>query len=156
MIQSTKPLMLLTSFLFVSIFSVAVNVQAQTKSKITLTIDGLKNKNGQICASLFASNKGFPSNGDNAIKSGCVSITEVPVVMSFDNLQPGSYAIAVLHDANNDKMANRNALGIPTEGFGFSKNPTILTGPPKFNDAAVVLAGENTNINIKLMYLLGG
>ncbi|MFY8173353.1 DUF2141 domain-containing protein [Planktothrix agardhii] len=156
MIQSTKPLMFLTSFLFVSIFSVAVNVQAQTKSKITLTIDGLKNKNGQICASLFTSNKGFPSNGDNAIKSGCVSITEVPVVMSFDNLQPGSYAIAVLHDANNDKMANRNALGIPTEGFGFSKNPTILTGPPKFNDAAVVLAGENTNINIKLMYLLGG
>lgn len=153
MIQSTKPLMFLTSFLFVSIFSVAVNVQAQTKSKITLTIDGLKNKNGQICASLFASNKGFPSNGDNAIKSGCVSITEVPVVMSFDNLQPGSYAIAVLHDANNDKMANRNALGIPTEGFGFSQNPAILTGPPKFNDAAVVVAGDNTNINIKLKYL---
>lgn len=44
MIQSTKPLMFLTSFLFVSIFSVAVNVQAQTKSKITLTIDGLKIK----------------------------------------------------------------------------------------------------------------
>lgn len=44
MIQSTKPLMFLTSFLFVSIFSVAVNVQAETKSKITLTIDGLKIK----------------------------------------------------------------------------------------------------------------
>lgn len=156
MIQSAKPLMFLTSFLFVSIFSVSVNVHAQTKSKITLTIDGFKNKNGQVCASLFASNKGFPSNGDDAIKSGCVSITEVPVVMNFDNLQPGSYAIAVIHDANNDKTANRNALGIPTEGFGFSKNPTILTGPPKFSDAAVVVAGENTKINIKLQYFLGG
>jgi len=32
--------------------------------------------------------------------------------------------------------ANRNFLGI-LEGFGFSRNPVIRTGPPKFNDAAV-------------------
>ncbi|HBW57079.1 MAG TPA: hypothetical protein DEF27_04475 [Oscillatoriales bacterium UBA8482] len=156
MISSFKPRSFLTAFLCLSMVIAAVNAQAQTKSKITLTIDGLKNKNGQICASLFASNKGFPSNGDDAIKSGCVSITETPVVMTFDNLQPGSYAIAVLHDANSDNIANRNGLGIPTEGFGFSKNPAILTGPPKFNDTAVVIAGENTKINIKLQYLLGG
>lgn len=156
MIRPAKSLMFLTCFLWISIFSTSITAQAQQKSKITLNIDGFKNKNGQVCASLFASNKGFPSNGADAIKSGCVTITEVPVVINFDSLQPGSYAVAVLHDANNDNIANRNALGIPTEGFGFSKNPTILTGPPKFNDAAVVVAGENTNINIKLQYLLGG
>lgn len=155
-ISSFKPRSFLTAFLCLSVVMAAVSAQAQPKTKITLTIDGLKNKNGQICASLFASNKGFPSNGDDAIKSGCVEITEVPVVMNFDDLQPGSYAIAVLHDANSDNIANRNGLGIPTEGFGFSKNPAILVGPPKFNDTAVVVAGENTKINIKLQYLLGG
>ncbi|MBD2482355.1 DUF2141 domain-containing protein [Planktothrix sp. FACHB-1365] len=156
MIHPVKPLVFIAAFLCLSAVSIPLTVQAQTKSKITLSIDGLKNKNGQVCVSLFASNKGFPSNGDDAIQSRCTSITQVPVVMTFDNLQPGSYAIAVLHDANNDKTANRNGLGIPTEGFGFSKNPAILTGPPKFNDAAVVVAGDNTNINIKLQYLFGG
>ncbi|WP_254173022.1 DUF2141 domain-containing protein [Planktothrix pseudagardhii] len=156
MIHPAKPLVFLAAFVSLSIVSASVTVQAQTKSKITLSIDGLKNKNGQVCVSLFASNKGFPSNGDDAIQKRCTRITEVPVIMTFDNLQPGSYAIAVLHDANNDKTANRNGLGIPIEGFGFSKNPAILTGPPKFNDAAVVVAGDNTNINIKLQYLFGG
>jgi uncharacterized protein (DUF2141 family) len=156
MISPAKPLAFLASFLCLSIVTVAVNVQAQPKSTITVTIDGFKNKKGQVCVSLFASNKGFPSNGDDAIQKRCVSITETPVVMTFDNLQAGSYALAVLHDANSDNTANRNGLGIPTEGFGFSKNPTIFTGPPKFNDVAVVVAGANTNINIKLLYLLGG
>ncbi len=156
MIHTSKPLAFLASFLCLNAVAVPVIVQAQPQSKITLSIDGFKNKKGQVCASLFGSNKGFPSNGDDAVQKRCTSITEVPVVMTFENLQAGSYAIAVLHDANNDKTANRNALGIPTEGFGFSKNPAILTGPPKFNDAAVVVAGDNTNINIKLLYLLGG
>ncbi|VXD18101.1 conserved exported hypothetical protein [Planktothrix serta PCC 8927] len=154
MIHPVKPLAFLTSFLCLN--AITLPIIAQPQSKITLTIDGLNNKKGQICASLFASNKGFPSNGDDAVQKRCSSITEVPIVMTFENLQPGSYAIAVLHDANSDKTANRNALGIPTEGFGFSKNPAIFTGPPKFNEAAVVVAGVNTNINIKLQYLLGG
>ncbi len=153
MIRPATPFAVLTSCLCLSAFIVPVSVQAQSKSKITLIIDGFTNKNGQACISVFASNKGFPSNGNDAIQKRCVNITEIPVVMTFDNLQPGSYAVAVLHDANRDNMANRNGLGIPTEGFGFSQNPAILTGPPKFNDAAVVVAGDNTNINIKLKYL---
>ncbi|GAA6620321.1 hypothetical protein NUACC26_061370 [Scytonema sp. NUACC26] len=79
----------------------------------------------------------------------------MPLTVTFKNLQPGSYAVAVLHDTNSDKKANRNGLGIPLEGFGFSENPVIRTGPPKFNDA-VLVAGSTTNIQIQLNYLLGG
>lgn len=146
-----KTLAFLASFLCLS----TATVQAQPKSQITLTIDGFKNKNGQACVTLFASNKGFPASETDAIQSRCMSITNVPLVITFNNLAPGSYAVAVLHDANNDNTANRNGLGIPIEGFGFSKNPVIRTRPPQFNDAAVVVAGANTNINIKLQYIFG-
>ncbi|GAA6620324.1 DUF2141 domain-containing protein [Scytonema sp. NUACC26] len=125
-------------------------------SQLTVEIKGLKNRQGQVCLSLFASSRGFPSNSSNAIQSQCVAIATMPLTVTFKNLQPGSYAVAVLHDTNSDKKANRNGLGIPLEGFGFSENPVILTGPPRFNDAAVLVAGSTTNIQIQLNYLLGG
>ncbi|MUG96726.1 DUF2141 domain-containing protein [Scytonema sp. UIC 10036] len=126
------------------------------KSQLTVEIKGLKNQQGQVCLSLFASSRGFPSNSSSAIQSQCVASATMPLSITFKNLQPGSYAVAVLHDTNSDKKANRNGLGIPLEGFGFSENPVILTGPPKFNDAAVLVAGSTTNIQIQLNYLLGG
>ena len=52
--------------------------------------------------------------------------------VTFKSLSPGNYAIAVLHDENNDRQANRNFLGLPTEGFGFSRNPAIGVSAPGF------------------------
>uniref|UniRef100_A0A0C1NAX6 DUF2141 domain-containing protein n=1 Tax=Tolypothrix bouteillei VB521301 TaxID=1479485 RepID=A0A0C1NAX6_9CYAN len=125
-------------------------------SQLTVEIQGLKNRQGQVCLSLFASSRGFPSNSSSAVQSQCVAIATMPLTVTFKNLQPGNYAVAVLHDTNSDNKANRNGLGIPLEGFGFSENPVIRTGPPRFNDAAVLVAGSTTNIQIQLNYLLGG
>ncbi|ARV62876.1 hypothetical protein BZZ01_05905 [Nostocales cyanobacterium HT-58-2] len=132
------------------------SAQVKQNSQLTVEIDGLRNRQGQVCLSLFTSGRGFPSNSSNAVQNQCTAITATPLFITFKNLQPGSYAVAVLHDANSDNKANRNGLGIPVEGFGFSENPVILTGPPKFNDAAFLVAGSTTNIQIKLNYLLGG
>jgi uncharacterized protein (DUF2141 family) len=57
-----------------------------------------------------------------------------------------------MHDSNEDFKLNRNSLGMPTEGFGFCKNPEVQNSAPKFSDAAIVLAGPNTSIQIHLKY----
>lgn len=126
-----------------------------SNSKLTIEINGLKNRNGQVCLSLFANGQGFPDQGANALQQKCVSITETPLLVSFDGLESGEYAVAVLHDVNADGKANRNFLGIPTEGFGFSNNPTIRFSAPNFDQTAVAVAGTNTNIQIRLRYMLG-
>ncbi|MBD2326488.1 DUF2141 domain-containing protein [Alkalinema sp. FACHB-956] len=128
----------------------------QAKSDLVVEIDGLKNQKGQVCLSLFSSSKGFPSNGTQAVRSQCVKITSDAPQITFSNLRAGSYAVAVLHDANSDNQLNRNALGIPTEGFGFSRNPAIRAGAPKFSEAAVVVAGPNTSLQVQMKYLFGG
>jgi uncharacterized protein (DUF2141 family) len=71
----------------------------------------------------------------------------------FSGLKAGTYAVAVLHDENGDDQANRNLIGIPTEGFGFSRNPALRMGPPQFSDAAFLIAGPKTAIEIKMRYL---
>ncbi|PSB01479.1 DUF2141 domain-containing protein [Merismopedia glauca] len=123
------------------------------KGTLNITIDGLKNQKGQICMSLFASNRGFPSDSRKAVKGKCIKVNGSSIVVNFSNLNPGSYAAAVIHDANSDKNLNRNYLGIPTEGFGFSRNPQIVSGPPKFGDTSFLVVGNSTNIAIQLQYL---
>jgi uncharacterized protein (DUF2141 family) len=122
-------------------------------SDLTVELDGIKNKDGQVCLSLFDSSKGFPDREKNAFQKQCVPNTNAPLFVTFKNIPLGSYAVAVLHDANQDNKINSNFLGIPTEGFGFSGNPTIISGPPKFNESAVLVTGASTRIQIQLMYL---
>ncbi|BAY62011.1 hypothetical protein NIES22_20780 [Calothrix brevissima NIES-22] len=128
------------------------SAKANFKGNLTVEIDGFKNKQGQVCASVFANSQGFPNNRDRVIQSQCTKITDASVKLTFENLPAGSYAVAVMHDKNEDSKLNRNSLGIPTEGFGFSKNPEIRTSAPKFSEAAILLAGPNTNIQVHLKY----
>ena len=130
-------------------------MSAASASTLTAEISGLRNRNGQLCFSVFSNSQGFPTSGDNAVQNKCVKITNAPMRVTFKSLSPGNYAIAVLHDENNDRQANRNFLGLPTEGFGFSRNPAIGVSAPKFSDTAVSVAGENTTTQIQLRYLLG-
>lgn len=127
---------------------------AQTPtSKITVEISRFRNQQGQACLSLYSSSRGFPGNARAAVESRCVAITSTPLVVTFEDLEPGRYAVVVLHDANSDRAPNLNALGIPVEGFGFSRNPALRAGPPSFNSSAFDVAGDNTNVSIQLRYL---
>ena len=123
---------------------------------LTVNIGGLKNQKGQICFSLFDSSKGFPGDKNRALEAKCVKLKNASVPFKLGSVKAGSYAVAIFHDVNGDGTLNRNSFGIPKEGFGFSGNPRIITGPPKFSDSAVIVAGTNTNIDIQLQYFLGG
>lgn len=143
--------------LITSAFAIAVSLNlmvpsvigALNKSALNIKLDGLKNQRGQVCLSLFASSKGFPDSKNGAVEAKCVKITNTAMLITFNNLKVGNYAVALFHDVNGDGKLNRNALGIPTEEFGFSQNPAIITGLPKFSDSAVLVAGS-TNIQIQL------
>lgn len=126
--------------------------QIRQSSQLAVQVNGLRNRQGEVCLSLFATSRGFPGNGADALQRKCMAITAHSQRVLFENLQPGSYAVAVLHDANSDREINRNFLGIPIEGFGFSRNPVIRTGPPTFSEAVVLVAGQMTNIQVQLSY----
>ncbi|MEO1761327.1 MAG: DUF2141 domain-containing protein [Cyanobacteria bacterium J06629_18] len=128
---------------------------AAFRGNLSVRVDGLKNKKGQVCLNIFAASKGFPNNSQRAVKSGCIKASKNPTIVTFSSLKAGNYAVAVIHDENGDNNLNRNAFSIPTEGFGFSNNPIIRTGPPKFNESAILVAGSNINIKVNLQYLFG-
>ncbi len=131
--------------------SKSANVALNTS--LTVEVNGLRNQQGSLRLSLFSSEQGFPNRSDRAVAFRCVEAKAESVSVTFDQLPPGRYAVAVIHDANNDGKLNTGFLGIPKEGFGFSRNPRIGIGAPSFHDTAISVTGEST-IQIKLNYLL--
>jgi uncharacterized protein (DUF2141 family) len=136
--------------------SYPVPVDANLKGNLTIAVSELKNQQGFICFKVFSGAKGFPNGDENAIRRQCQKIQQIPVTVTFSKLNSGSYAVAVFHDLNGDRQLNRNSLGMPTEGYGFSRNPVVRTGPPQFGAAAIVLAGPSTQIQIRMQYSTGG
>jgi uncharacterized protein (DUF2141 family) len=125
-------------------------VLAQTKLQVTVT--NIKGHKGNIIVGIFDSHENFlkkPLDGRMEKASGD-SITVV-----FENLKPGKYAVSVLHDANKNKDLDKNKLGIPKEGFGFSNNVIGAMGPPSFERAQIDLAPnqKDLDIDIKMKYM---
>ncbi|MCY7389976.1 MAG: DUF2141 domain-containing protein [Leptolyngbyaceae cyanobacterium CAN_BIN12] len=129
-----------------------IHAQSKFKGNLTIEVGGLQNQKGFLCIRLFTESKGFPEGDGKSTKRECVKITEEPIRFSFKNLTAGSYAVAAFHDANGDRKLNRNAAGMPTEGYGFSNNPAIKTGPPKFGQTVFLVAGPNTGVKIQMKY----
>jgi uncharacterized protein (DUF2141 family) len=136
-------------------FTFSQNVQAESTAKLTVIVNGIQNKTGEICLRVYNSEKGFPMNNSSEIKSGCVTITGNSVKKVFSGLKPGTYAVAVVDDQNGDHKLNRDFFGIPQEGFGISNNPvvSISTGTPNFQKSSFALNRDKT-INISLKYSL--
>lgn len=78
--------------------------------------------------------------------------TRAAAMLKFDNLPSGTYALAVIHDENGNGKLD-TVMGIPREGFGFSRNPAIRFGPPSFKSARVAITDGATDETVKVKYL---
>ena len=103
---------------------------------LTLRIKDIPDAQGHIAYAVFSSARGFPDEPSLAIKRGYEAIsTSHEVMLSIPNLTYGEYAVSLYQDRNDDHELNKNFFGIPTEPIGFSKNPSVKYGPPKFEQA---------------------
>jgi uncharacterized protein (DUF2141 family) len=131
---------------------VGISACALSQTKLQVTVTNIKGQKGNIIVGIFDSDENFlkkPIDGKMEKATGD-SITVV-----FENLKPGKYAVSVLHDANKNKDLDRNKLGIPKEGFGFSNNVLGAMGPPSFDRALIDLTTEqkDLDIGIKMKYM---
>ena len=74
------------------------------------------------------------------------------VVVLVRGVPPGVYSVVAFHDANDNGDVDQDALGIPTEGVGFSRDPMMLLGPPAFADSALRISGERVRVDVGLKF----
>jgi uncharacterized protein (DUF2141 family) len=126
----------------------AITTASAQAADLKIEVAGINEAKGEVFVALYNGadiwmKKPFKVNKATAVK-GTTTLT-------FADLPEGDYAASVLHDEDGDKKMGRNAIGIPTEPWGFSKDAMGMFGPPSFDEAKVKVpaAGANIVINLK-------
>lgn len=131
-------------------FSFAVFTQNANNPKLDIHINQAKSDKGMIRVLIFSKETGFPDQPTKAIKSLSISPKNKSGQISVTDLPPGKYAVSVIHDEDNDGKLTTNAVGYPTEKFGFSNNPKVYFSPPSFEKASFELGSDSRRIQIEL------
>jgi uncharacterized protein (DUF2141 family) len=120
--------------------------------RLELEVAKLRSDKGTLRICVTADPQNFPKcvNDTRALRRNLPATARAT---RFEGLPAGDYAVAVIHDENGNKKLD-TALGIPREGFGFSRNPAIGFGPPSFTAARFRVNDGDEEQTIKMRYLL--
>ncbi|HSJ78593.1 MAG TPA: DUF2141 domain-containing protein [Erythrobacter sp.] len=121
---------------------------------VSIQVTELRNTKGVVRACMSPDPKKFPRcQGDPAAYRAVVKANDAGEIR-FTGVTPGRYAIALLHDENDNGKADR-ALGMmPKEGYGFSRDAKVRMGPPKFEEAAIDIGTSPVSQSIRMRYML--
>lgn len=120
--------------------------------RLQVAVQGVKNTKGNITITVYEDDaRQFLAKGGKLARQRVPAKT--PLTEACFQLPAAShYAIAVYHDANGDHDLNRNLIGLPTEGGGFSNNPESLIGLPSLDEVRFATQPAITQVNIRLRY----
>jgi uncharacterized protein (DUF2141 family) len=121
---------------------------------VTVTVSEVRSTKGVVRACMTADPGRFPRCRGVPGAHSAVVPAKGAIVLTFTGVAPGRYAIALLHDENENGKADR-ALGMmPKEGFGFSRDARVRMGPPSFDDAVFTVATAPVTQRIRMRYML--
>ena len=129
----------------------AMLAAAAPVTRLDVEVDNLRSAKGMIRICLTADPDNFPACVDD-VRAVTRSVPAGTHNVSFAGLPRGGYAVAVIHDENGNNRLDTFA-GIPREGFGFSRNPAIKFGPPRFAAARFVLDSDAEAQQVKMRYI---
>jgi uncharacterized protein (DUF2141 family) len=131
----------------------ALLLGASPVATLDLDVTHLRSAKGVLRICLTARPESFPDCKDDP-RAISRSVPATQHRIHFDGLAPGGYAAAIIHDENGNKKLD-TLMGIPREGFGFSRNPAIGFGPPRFDAARFALDDTTADPqSVKMRYLL--
>ncbi len=120
---------------------------------VSTDVTGLRSAKGQILVCMTANPARFTKcETDPAAHRMTVPAAQARDIR-FDGLPSGDYAIALIHDENSNNKLD-TTFGIPREGFGFSRNPAIRFGPPKFAEARFTVGSGTVGEKVRVKYML--
>jgi uncharacterized protein (DUF2141 family) len=133
-------------------FGTASIADAASGVNVDVTLSGLRNNKGSVLVCLATNPKSFPdcSKDPGAQKKSVPAANGASV--RFTGVAPGTYAIAVVHDENNNTKMDLT-LFLPKEGWGLSRNPKMRMGKPKFSSSAFLVSAVDLSFPVAMKYI---
>lgn len=115
------------------------------KADIQVKIKGVETDKGKVLIALFNDDKEFPKG--EVYRKVEVIAQKNGLTYTFKGVDKGIYAVAVLHDENNNGKMDIGMFG-PKEAYGFSNNARGILSPPSFDKASFILNGKDKSIDL--------
>ena len=121
-----------------------------TAPHLLMTVTNIRHSGGNITFTLYGD-----APGKFLAHHGSIAIIRVPVTANsiegcFALSGPGTYAVAIYDDANNNHRFDKTFVGLPAEDYGFSNNPRNLLAPPGFRAVAFPVTAAGAHITMAL------
>lgn len=130
-----------------------VAAQGSDGTNVTVTVNNVRNSDGVVRACITDQARKFHKcEGPNAQR--LVIDARSRVTFTFRGVKTGRWAIALLHDENNNDKADSVLGMMPKEGFGFSRDAPVRMGPPSFDNAAFAVGENPVSQSIRMRYIL--
>ncbi|MTI20028.1 DUF2141 domain-containing protein, partial [Fulvivirga sp. RKSG066] len=115
----------------------------------TIVVENIKKPEGELVVAIFDCE-------ENYLKKE-VALHKIKVKGDLKQhltlkLRKGVYAVAIFQDTNNNGELDKNFIGLPKEGFGFSNKSLGTFGPPSFEETKFSLAEGGAQVKVELKY----
>lgn len=118
---------------------------------LTVDIQSLRSVKGDVHITLCDNRKCYEQR-KNWRDRKVIPVTDKILKVSFENLVPGEYAIMVFHDEDQDSSFDKNFLGFPQEGFGFSRDARPIFDAPVYESVFLKLGDTHLQTKINMQY----
>ncbi len=119
--------------------------QDASGATVTVTIENVLSDGGTILAGLHTTDTFMKGVG---VSNAMAPAVKGEVTLTFENVEPGTYAIMVMHDANDNKQMDMDSNGIPQESYATSGEMNMY-GPPSFENSKFELTDEDQEFKIR-------
>jgi len=112
---------------------------------VTVQVTDIESADGQIYVGLC--DRGFD-------EASCVDGRFQParpgtMTFTFENVSPGTYAVAAYHDVNGNGRMDTGMFGLPQEPYGFS-NDVGRIAPPNFLAATFPVSSPGVTVDVRM------
>jgi uncharacterized protein (DUF2141 family) len=119
---------------------------------INVVAEGLRNGNGLLAVTVYADNASKFLVRHGSLYVGRVNANAGTTRACVFLPRTGVYALALYHDENGNRHFDRNGLGIPVEGFGFTNNPPTIAGLPSFRSVRLNVPRTGLTTRVQMKY----
>ena len=121
--------------------------------QLEVSVTNLRSQKGVVRLCLTRNPTHFPRCQEDPAALSLSAPAAQATTLRFASVPAGDYAIAAFHDENGNSKLDTFAK-IPREGFGFSRNPPIRFGPPRFGEARFTMGAGPMRQVVRLNYIL--
>ncbi len=112
---------------------------------LKVSVNNVKVGKGNIVIEIYDRQETFFKK---SVAKKTVKASDKMLDVSFE-LPQGTYAVVIYQDENENKLFDRNLLGLPKEPYGLSNNFKPRFAAPTFNDCKFILE-QTTSLSINL------